>query len=694
MKPISHMLLVYSLFASTVVAAVDLSAAGVEEFPTKVTAEIQATCRLSPSDTELVEKCLSDFAKNECHKLPNDPDVQGKVASCRIQDLKSQPSREASRFLEMCGQEIYQSYKDLFDLAASAPPYLLDGLKGKHLNEMRRVTQLAQGVCSERQGFSQDDATRALSEPLGSPQREKLKKWNNCVFVESSRIKGYGGKEDLLKFFGEMKKGLSCYKKAYWASMACPLISDVLLTGGVGAAAKLASKQSLKAASLPGSAAYTKTLPKVESYLDKLSAGAASPKETASVLHQRDLTDFAQSQYARQVVAQTSTNVDALMMGMLDSDVGKLSGEWKRAILSPSRQSDELLAMLKGQGSSPAARAFQEIMQENGMAGKGLLNPALSNDQLREVLQKNPILQGYLHEVPGMSRAIEDLNSGRISKIEFKERMKANLFHNGPHEGFWKLLGESFVPGALKNGDEGAKDFFKGTVFDGGKNGDGVTTAKYPGPISAEGVFHTFVDRMSQGSRGGMLKIWDELGGQAFAENPAMFMKDFPVNKMNMVPEMLVGNPTQTLKQLDALAARVKEMPQLSDVQRAAMGEMIAKGQDRLRAQLDFVNKRLQKTDNGFMVVLDASDGTKVNAFINNDTSAGDAKNLVERLMLAEEKLNGNLITGFSVAPPKKGSFYSSGVGLAAGKFVITADICEQPSRDRSRSSESTPSVR
>ncbi len=49
---------------------------------------------------------------------------------------------------------------------------------------------------------------------------------------------------------------------------------------------------------------------------------------------------------------------------------------------------------------------------------------------------------------------------------------------------------------------------------------------------SADGAFHVFVDRLSQGSRGGMAKILEEMGGAALPN----------------VDEMLFLNPGNTIK--------------------------------------------------------------------------------------------------------------------------------------------------
>ena len=48
-----------------------------------------------------------------------------------------------------------------------------------------------------------------------------------------------------------------------------------------------------------------------------------------------------------------------------------------------------------------------------------------------------------------MQIAIRKYNAGKITESEFKMRMKANFAHNGPDDGFWKIMSDSIVPGNI-----------------------------------------------------------------------------------------------------------------------------------------------------------------------------------------------------------------------------------------------------
>ena len=289
-------------------------------------------------------------------------------------------------------------------------------------------------------------------------------------------------------------------------------------------------------------------------------ATTGTKAEQYSGEHQKDLDGFLRT--AREKV--TGVNKDALYNGMADSDKGKHSS-YKKLLTESSPASDALLAFCKGEGAG--GPILREILKDAGLGDAVLLNPTLTNAQLRELFQKVPGLQGFLHEIPGMADALTALEVGALSRDQFKAQIRANLFHNGPGEGFWKLLAEVFMPGAMRGAGYDPAAVFSGTVFGKGEGGK----LSYPMPVSAEGVVHTVSDRLSQGTTGGVIKIYYEIIG---------FSKP-----LQAIAELLVLNPQQTTAQFDALAAHVPSLVQRGAVS-AEQGQqllaLVALGKARL----------------------------------------------------------------------------------------------------------------
>ena len=352
--------------------------------------------------------------------------------------------------------------------------------------------------------------------------------------------------------------GLSSHLVTGWGSQAlavapqCRLVLDKYVDGRHGPAKLFPESEIVDQASV--TAANRRVINEL--------ATNGTKAEQYSGEHQKDLDGFLLT--AREKVA--GINRDALYNGMADSDKGKHSS-YKKLLTEASPASDALLAFCKGEG--PGGSVLREILKDGGLGDALLLNPTLTNAQLRELFQKVPGLQGFLHEIPGMADALTALEVGALTRDQFKAQIRANLFHNGPGEGFWKLLAEVFMPGAMRGAGYDPAVVFSGTVFGKGEGGK----LSYPMPVSAEGVVHTVSDRLSQGTTGGVIKIYYEIIG---------FSKP-----LQAIAELLVLNPQQTTAQFDALAAHVPTLAQRGAVtpeQSRQLTTLVDLGKTRLAA--------------------------------------------------------------------------------------------------------------
>ena len=167
-------------------------------------------------------------------------------------------------------------------------------------------------------------------------------------------------------------------------------------------------------------------------------------------------------------------NFDAYWGGVVDSDLGKMD-KYRQLLFKKSKDSDFLLTNLKGIGNQKIAQAISKYLEDNGFKNKQILNPELSNDQIRSVFRAHPILTYYLHALPGIIESFKSLLKDQISVKTFQIRLGANLFHNGPTSPqqrpgdkniFWHRFTKKFLPNALftKTTNKSVKVFFKNTV--------------------------------------------------------------------------------------------------------------------------------------------------------------------------------------------------------------------------------------
>jgi len=309
--------------------------------------------------------------------------------------------------------------------------------------------------------------------------------------------------------------------------------------------------------------------------------------EIASLKHQEDVIEGVNSKI-RKKLNEVGFDLNSYIGGVVDSDQGKRD-VYRELLTVESAKSDLLLDVLRGQGPLISRKAMAMLLKKMGFKGKHLLNPNHTNEELRKIFNDYPVLQIYLHELPGISDAILLLEKGIISEINFIKRLQANLFHNGPDQGFWgERLSRKLVPDALGENanDIEARNFFKETVFEGPRV-NGVVTPKYPAPTSLEGFVHTLFDRMSQATKGGVKKIYLEL--QDYSD----------LNKIALMQDLIQVSSLNTLKQLDALKKVARKKLKMHYKKMAVIENLIEVGQKRLKTFRENTNKTIGFTIDG-----------------------------------------------------------------------------------------------
>jgi hypothetical protein len=230
----------------------------------------------------------------------------------------------------------------------------------------------------------------------------------------------------------------------------------------------------------------------------------------------------------------SQADVKAMIDGIVDSDLGKFES-YKELLLNESTRSSKLfdLIQLNEQGAlkSSTVKEMKRALSEMGH-NRSIINSKISHQEIRQGFQKVDALKGFLHDLPGLVDAAEALESGKIDPKSFRERVKANLHHNGPEQGFWKKL-KGF---ALGNAEITKKLFDKTLYHVDTSKPASLDNMKYPGSGSVGGALHRLVDRMSQGTSGGARKIIAET-------------KNF-LPSTRAIAEMIFFNPDGTMEQL------------------------------------------------------------------------------------------------------------------------------------------------
>lgn len=294
--------------------------------------------------------------------------------------------------------------------------------------------------------------------------------------------------------------------------------------------------------------------------------------EILSARHQRDLlkiiNDQENERYLEHVVEmakltldsslETSLDVDAAVKavfqcGVVDTDKGKWN-VYKSLLKPPSdgkedvAKSERLFNTVRGLSQERGGVVLGQVLAEAGFPGLWLLNPdaRVSNEALRKHFADKPILANWLHEFPGVADALELHVNGVYSDAALKEILSISLFHNGPDAGYWNKVTSVFLPDEKFGAGKAAiHEIFSGTLYESlAKKLETGKPVAYPMPTTYLSLVHVVLDRLSQGTLGGVHKIWHEI--KFFTPPP------------KMVEELLQVNQTGTLEQLAALKAHVE----------------------------------------------------------------------------------------------------------------------------------------
>jgi len=271
---------------------------------------------------------------------------------------------------------------------------------------------------------------------------------------------------------------------------------------------------------------------------------SSAPNEVWSARSQHDLLLLISDPEISRLLAIPR---EATELGMLDSDKGK-ARVFKLLLTERSLKSDILFNFLTGRIDSKSYRVLRRILDQSGYQERTLINHELTNDEIRTVFKDLPVLQSWLHDLPGVADAVIMHELGVLTESQFADQLTTNLFHNGPAAGFWGLFTNMLVPGAIKGSkNPNAYRLLENTVYL-AANGQIV----YPMSLSAGGIFHTIGDRLSQATNGGVTKIFFEI----IAFTPAL--KAFA--------DLSLNSPYKTIEQVEVLQKHITNMQHLDRI--------------------------------------------------------------------------------------------------------------------------------
>lgn len=323
--------------------------------------------------------------------------------------------------------------------------------------------------------------------------------------------------------------------------------------------------------------------------LDLLMVNRSLKSESTSIDHQKEILRAVQGKLKLELEGIGFSNA-SFKRGVIDSDLGKLK-EFKKLLFVKSKKSDQLLSFLKGAGSKKSQAVLVKVLEKYPSQKRYILNPSITNDSLRKIFKKHIVLQHYLHELPGIADSLHYYELGVLPEEEFIKELKTNLFHNGPHAGFWKFFSEQTIPGMVGK-DKMVKNFFLNTPYEGEKVKGGFIPPSYPGPLSLEGYIHVAFDRLSQGTRGGVSKIFEEI---------RKYKGQSDVEKMS---SLLFDNPRSTQEQISLLIDLATEDLILTDQQKLKLVQLLERIRTRLRSYISYVTENIEFKIEGQLPVL------------------------------------------------------------------------------------------
>lgn len=227
------------------------------------------------------------------------------------------------------------------------------------------------------------------------------------------------------------------------------------------------------------------------------------PAGTASLAHQDDLLKVYRN-VSEQKRQEIEFDEASYQFGVIASDVGKLN-RYKNLFTAKSEKSDLFLDILTGRSDLKSAVLLRRIL--NGY----IFSPEFSNNQIRTLFTENPVLSGFFHELPGLCDMFIAFELNLFDAGQFENIVKVNLYHNGPSAGFWKVFSFKLIPQILGKKMKHLKKLLSQGPFAFVKiDGFGSEGPGYPDSLNFEGQVHRIFDRVSQGTRGGLIKMFLE----------------------------------------------------------------------------------------------------------------------------------------------------------------------------------------
>lgn len=603
-------------------------------------------CSLTDENKSKIESCQRKVTSKDCEDIPSD----------MRKDCFSEYSQEEFNFAKSCAvdgtkkflQDTWNGIKDISTRAYSA-------VTNNKEYSQRVKDEAAKNCANKREVKDAIERFEQIKKNIGVdlavmkhlPELQRIQQ--KCYHDELTKGKNLGVAIELPDV-PLLATTMSCMSSAAQTEFGCSVVLPAIATGGYGGVKALlqlksAAKISRRLAST--TAEFEKYATKVK---DKL-----TPAELASLKHQQDLLDALSNPEISKRIGLSDAELKNLVQGIIDSDAGKLS-TYKTYLTKASGESDQLFNVIKGaDNQTPAGRAFQQFMKENEMEGKGLLNKDISNEELRKAFNDMPVMQGYLHELPGLTEAIKDVNAGRITPEQFKKRLGANLFHNGPQSGYWDVMTSQFVPGALEKNQQ-FSTFFKNTAFQGETTAAGIVKPRYPTPLTKEGFVHTTFDRLSQATSGGNQKIFLEFHNGVLKDAPKTKMSELKGpygDGLGTIRGLISGSADgkqlssalQTTKQFDTLSEAISKSTKLTLDEKKKLREIVRASRDRTLAFDDYMKKfatyDLNPDGSVKMITLKDSNGNYLGG-ITKDTPADEAQKLMEKFYAKEQSFNGD----------------------------------------------------
>lgn len=603
--------------------------------------------------------CHENYVRNDCHELVKEEKASEFLQDCSTAELIKEKSQSLLDVLKNCTVGVSEDIRQTVQFISSLP-----GAAANSLGRHREANLKAQGICKNKLGYSFDNAVKSK---YMDHKGQDLYQWNQCVWEQSMQILNYPKPpipniDEAIQSLRELDQKRLCFKASAQSFFVCPV-----LAGGIfGMTGSFLRKKMVNL--YRAKIRSPKVQETIDQYQKSLSPGEKYQRSFQSTV---DQVDFLENPKVAALAKSGDIDPKQMAIGLIESDLGKDPKYWNK-IFEVNEGTENLIEALQGKGNTPAARALLQLYKSEGRGDRPFLNPKISPSEIRKVLKESPTMQFYLHEIPGMLTPIRELNAGKITVKEFEDRIRTIQFHNGPHEGFYRMAGEVFVPDALRKLDDGKYlDFLKGSQFE-GKDGKAI----YPTPMGLSGYISTLGDRISQGSRGGRTKIFFDRAGTKMQTHPRSPLSEIvsgnkPVG-MEYVHEVLFFVGEGTLKQMDAL---IKLGPQ-GNIPEGTKKLAVQFGQDRRRRlqKIDeFVQKNVEVQKEGdafkkFILQYEDSMGQPVKVTITADTPIDKTLQKIDDFLASEERLNGDPFRDLPKdKSPQKAALRAGAAGAAVG---------------------------